>query len=329
MNTPLVSVIVPVYNVENYIEKCVRSLFEQTYNAIEYIFVNDCSSDGSIKVLENTLKKYPDRKAAVTTIHHTTNRGLPTARNSGLASAKGKYILHCDSDDWTDKDWVKALVDHAEDTQADIVFCDIYNVYANKKIIYRQKKGETYVDHLKALFRGDAQGSVCNKLVRRDLYSLNAIRFPDGFPMLEDLRTVVQLYFYATKIEYEPKPLYYYIKSRTTSITGSGSRSEEVSVDGMENVLAIEAFLKSKGIKGICLELSLLKLTTKKNLLINANDVGVLRKWKDTFPEANQYIHASNLPLHYKMITYCILKNRWVLPVCWIYIKKIKHTFFN
>ena len=99
---PKVSVIVPIYEVEKYIERCVRSLFEQTLDDIEYIFVDDCTKDNSITVLERVIKDYPNRKSQITILHHETNKGLPQARKTGLLSARGDYIAHCDSDDWVD-----------------------------------------------------------------------------------------------------------------------------------------------------------------------------------------------------------------------------------
>jgi glycosyltransferase involved in cell wall biosynthesis len=97
-----ISVVVPVYNVAKYIERCVCSLMEQTLNDIEYIFVNDCTPDNSIEILKQTLKRYPHRKYDVKIIHHCHNQGPFETRNSGLVVATGEFISYCDSDDWVD-----------------------------------------------------------------------------------------------------------------------------------------------------------------------------------------------------------------------------------
>ena len=90
-----VSVCIPVYGVEKYIERCARSLFEQTMtDGIEFIFVNDCTKDNSIEILEKVLEEYPHRKEQVKIIHHEKNRGLVAARNTGLEHATGDYIIH-------------------------------------------------------------------------------------------------------------------------------------------------------------------------------------------------------------------------------------------
>ena len=94
-----VSILVPVYGVEKYIERCARSLFEQTYEDLEYIFVDDCSPDNSIEILKNTLENYPKRKEQVKIIHHDKNQGLSGARNTALSHATGDYVIFVDSDD--------------------------------------------------------------------------------------------------------------------------------------------------------------------------------------------------------------------------------------
>ena len=97
MSTPLISIIVPVYNVSRYIERCARSLFEQSLNDIEYIFVDDCSPDNSIEILHQILSDYPSRMAQVKIISHEKNRGVAAARNTGLKLASGEFIAQCDS----------------------------------------------------------------------------------------------------------------------------------------------------------------------------------------------------------------------------------------
>ena len=96
---PLVSVIVPVYNVEKYIGECARSLFAQTLEEVEYIFVNDCTPDGSMEVVRKIMEEFPGRADAVKFVDKPRNQGLPAARKSGLELAEGVYIAHCDSDD--------------------------------------------------------------------------------------------------------------------------------------------------------------------------------------------------------------------------------------
>lgn len=123
-----VSIIIPVFKVRNFIERCVCSLFEQTLTDIEYIFVDDASPDDSLDILKACLERYPDVRQ-VKIIGHEKNRGLTAARNTGLRYATGEYIAHCDSDDYADRSMYQKLYDKASETNADLVFCDFYFKY--------------------------------------------------------------------------------------------------------------------------------------------------------------------------------------------------------
>ena len=139
--TPKVSVIIPVYNVEKYMEKCCRSLFGQTLENMEFIFVDDCTPDNSISVIESVLQEYPQRKSQVKITHHDKNRGLPSARNTGLGLAQGNYIIHCDSDDWVAPFMYEKMYARAVAENADIVWCDILAVYSSHSQLLPQNGG--------------------------------------------------------------------------------------------------------------------------------------------------------------------------------------------
>lgn len=121
---PKVSIIVPVYGVEKYIERCARSLFEQTLDGIEYLFIYDCTLDKSIEILKNVLEEYPQRKNQVKIVSHEKNMGLPIAIQSGLKVASGEYIIHCDSDDWVDVTMYEKMYNKAIEEGSDVVVCD-------------------------------------------------------------------------------------------------------------------------------------------------------------------------------------------------------------
>lgn len=119
-----VSVIIPIYKVEKFIGRCVRSLMEQTFCDVEYIFVNDATPDSSMEVLASVMTCYPDKKDCIKILNHEENKGLPAARNTGLAVAVGNYIFHCDSDDFVEADMLEELYVRAQKIDADIVWCD-------------------------------------------------------------------------------------------------------------------------------------------------------------------------------------------------------------
>lgn len=216
--SPKVSVIVPVYDVEKYIEKCSRSLFEQTLEDMEFIFVDDCSPDNSITILLSVLSEYPHRMNQVHIIRHNLNQGLTSARNSGIAVAKGTFIAHCDSDDWVKPTMYEELYDKAQQTSADVVFCNILMVYnTNTSIFDSVSLGVSTCQTLNNYIKLPWTCTV-NMIVHRDLYELNGIRAPQGVSYCEDYHLTVRLLYFAKRIEKIDKAFYCYNRINETSI---------------------------------------------------------------------------------------------------------------
>lgn len=182
-----ISVIIPVYNVGKFIERCVQSLMEQTMDNVEYIFVDDASPDNSIQILQKVLVDYPGRHDDVRILTHVENKGLPAARNTGLAVATGEYIFHCDSDDFVEKDLLSTLYETACRENADIVWSDYYISYPNNERYLKQPSYDTPEAALKGMLNGRMKYNVWNKLVKRSLYTDNDITFPSGYAMGEDM----------------------------------------------------------------------------------------------------------------------------------------------
>ena len=117
MQSPSVSVIVPIYKTERFIKRCLQSLFEQTLSDIEYIFVNDCTPDKSMEILSEVLNtSYSHKKPQVKIVSHDKNRGASVARNSGLSAATGQYVIFADSDDWVKQDAYAMMYDKRSNT---------------------------------------------------------------------------------------------------------------------------------------------------------------------------------------------------------------------
>lgn len=121
MNTPDISVIIPVYNASAYFERCLHSLFGQTLQNIEFIFINDCTPDNSFAILQQTLLQYPNRQGQVIIINHDENKGVAEARKSGMLAATGTYSTHCDPDDWMETTALEKLYSKAVELNADVV----------------------------------------------------------------------------------------------------------------------------------------------------------------------------------------------------------------
>ena len=278
-----VSVIIPIYKVEAFIERCATTLMEQTLHEVEYIFVDDATPDRSIQILEEVVARYPEREEQVRIVHHEVNKGLPAARNTGLALATGEYIFHCDSDDHVELTMLEELYHAAKTQDADIVWCDWYLTFAENERYMKQPCFSTPMEALKAMLSGGMKFNVWNKLVRRSLYTDNQIEFPAGYGMGEDM-TMMMLFAHAQKIAYVPKAYYHYIKTNTNAF--SQTYSDKHLVELKHNVQRIINYML--GIYGNDLEkeLSFLKLDVKFPFLIANN----FKRWEEWYPEANRYI---------------------------------------
>ena len=195
-----ISIIIAVYNCEKYIEACARSLFEQTLDDIEYVFVNDATPDNSIPVLEKVIEDYPTRKPFIKIISLEKNGGVSNARRIGIANATGEYIIHTDSDDWIDKDMYERLYLKAKETDADIVGCNFRHEFSDKQYDFHQQYADTMEENISRLINGRIFPSLCTSLTRRSLIEDNGITFPVGLNMGEDLFFNLQLYLHAKKI---------------------------------------------------------------------------------------------------------------------------------
>lgn len=217
---PVVTIIIPFFNVEGYIHQCAVSLFEQTYKNIQYIFVNDGSRDRSLDILEDVLRSFPD-KYAQTTIIQQENRGLPAARMAGLKEAKGEYIIHTDSDDWVEPEYIRLLVEMALDENADMVYCDYYKEYDRKPSKIDREK-DFYPNNgaaaTKAIHNSIIRAYMWNKLIKRDLYNLKRLIIPI-YGYHEDIVFQTQILYNANKCCHLKEPLYHYRRKRKGALT--------------------------------------------------------------------------------------------------------------
>lgn len=242
MQQPLVSVIVPVYGVEKYIERCARSIFEQTYENIEIIFVNDCTPDKSMEVLAKVMQDYLNIQSKVRVINHEVNRGVAITRRDGMITAKGKYVIQWDSDDYVDVQFLEKMVALAEKEDADITICDMNNVYKDKTVRTYVNPSLDNIECMKQILVGKVHGGLWNKLIRRSLYVDNNIYPVEGLNMREDLSVMYRLMFFANKLAYLPEALYNYILEREGSYTST--RNEKYHKNSLDIIKCIDFFAK-------------------------------------------------------------------------------------
>lgn len=205
-----ISILTPIYGVEKYIEQCARSLFEQSYASIEYIFVDDCTPDKSIGILQSLLKEYPERAQQVRIIHHDRNRGVGAARQTALMAATGDYLLFADSDDMLPEDAVEKLTTKAESTHVDLVDGG-YREWCDEKAGRLQKPFDVSDEQLLKLLV--CQNIITNRLwgriYKRSLIMEHRIFFEEGINYAEDLFWNAQFMFYGKKVNIDDAVYYY------------------------------------------------------------------------------------------------------------------------
>ncbi len=203
---PKVSVIVPIYNAERYLHRCIDSLLAQTLTDYELLLVNDGSTDSSSHICNQYASK--DNRIRV---FHKENGGVSTARQHGIEHAVGEYSIHVDPDDWVKPHMLEEMYAKAIADDADMVICDIMIAYPNG-VKYRQQNPQKVKPHhvLERLLKGYILGSLCNKLIRVSCYRTYGIKFIKGLNHCEDYMVCVKLFLHNIKITYLNKAYYYY-----------------------------------------------------------------------------------------------------------------------
>lgn len=199
-----VSVIVPVYNVEKYIDRCIKSLINQSFKDYEIVIVNDGSRDNSQKIIDKYVKKYPEKIVS----YIKENGGVSSARNYGINNARGKYLTFVDSDDYVSKDYLKLLYDKITENDNDMVFSDVYKKKNDVTEVMMGLRSENIDIHKNALISLPA---TWNKMYKKSLFTNNNIIYPEEIRLGEDLATITKLILHAKNIGYVNTPIYYYI----------------------------------------------------------------------------------------------------------------------
>lgn len=276
---PKVSVIIPVYGVEKYIERCARSLFEQTLDDIEYLFIDDCSPDRSIEILKNVLEEYPNRKDQVIVHRMEKNSGQAAVRKWGMLNATGDYVIHCDSDDWVDSKLYQIMYSDALENNSDLVVCD-YQIHNGECCIKcfegcRTKDVNRFQENL--LSEKNAW-ALWNKLIKRNL-----IEYIEYFPeknMGEDLVLCMQMICFSQCLSYVENVYYYYfineesivhIKDTETIISKYYQNHDNLN-------LLIKFYRNQNLFDKLKKHIDWLKYTVKRNLYIKDSKIAKFRK---------------------------------------------------
>ena len=215
-----VSIIVPIYKVEDYIRECIDSILAQTYPDFELILVDDGSPDSCGRICDDYAKR--DNRIKVV---HKVNGGLTSARNAGLEVAKGEWIMHVDGDDWIEPDMIESLIEAAQITGADMVFGDFmkYGPSAgyNKLPTWSSDKKKSMTNYIAYVMT-----TIWGSIAKRSLYADHSLKSPEDISYCEDFHLIVRLCHFAKKVVNVHRPFYHY-RYRPTSIMSNLNKKTE------------------------------------------------------------------------------------------------------
>lgn len=320
---PKISILIPAYNVENYIEKCLLSLFDnKLINECEIIIINDCSTDNTLYVIEKL--KNENNNLSISIINHTVNKGIGSTRKELLETATGKYIIYCDSDDWVEPDYLEKLYNKAEACNAEITGCNI-NIFNGTKILKRNIPfAENGYRCILLWGKGNLPSWLYLKLINREFIISNNISFVEDINFCEDALFMVKLYSKVSKLAFIDEYLYNYRKNNN-SITGS-----VYSIEKCENLIKCQNLIEEFLIQTYpndkkILESSYFSKILKKRWILFKGNKECQAKYLNLWPETNHLIKKSNnkLPVKIVLRNKCSLASKILL---WFYnfYKKIK-----
>ena len=219
------SVLVPVYNVANYVRKCAESIFSQSLKNMQIIFIDDCSTDNSIDIIKEVLDEYPSRKKDTIFCSMSQNSGQSSVRRLGYLIAEGEYVISCDSDDWVDSDYYELMYKKALQENADVVVGGFQEHFKRKNKIQSYTVLGTGKDILSQWGKEPIHMSLCNKLIKREILSRQNILPYKLINMWEDNGLMHRVLYYSENVVSVSNCGYHYNRINASSITNSYTRS--------------------------------------------------------------------------------------------------------
>lgn len=290
--TPDVSVIIPVYNVAPYIRECAESLLNQTLQNIEYIFIDDASTDDSLKILKDVISEYPLRQPQIKLIQHRENKGVSFTRQEGVDNATGNWIIHCDSDDFVDKNAYRTLLETAKAKDSDMVICSFssFDRSNGSKLIFQGQGSKKSIDVIKGICGNSNEplhGSLCNKLIKREL--CNDIVFPLDVSYCEDVVYLIQILLRhpEARIDILPQSFYNYRKRKGSLISSHNEKHQKeliLLINFLENIKQLDSHEFNSAIDVKILSIIFRLLNTTDNIKLYSNRYG---RYKQFIPLNN------------------------------------------
>jgi glycosyltransferase involved in cell wall biosynthesis len=267
-------------------------LFRQTFESIEFIFVNDASQDNSIELLEGVIATYPQRREQIRIIQHAANRGIGATRNTLLHEASGEYLMWVDSDDFLVPNAVELLYEKAEAKEADIITTDCYYTYRGEQHIEEIKSPcpNDPKEYIEALAFRKVRAALWGTLSKHSLWINHQIQTVEGMNYGEDYYTTVRLFYFANRLSVVHQPVYYYNQVNCGSYSsGRKNESHYLSIIALLNHLNA-FFVQQRKEKEYAHFLACAKLTEIGALLLHSSNL-LRQKYSNIISagELNQY----------------------------------------
>lgn len=319
---PLVSVIVPVYNVERYLGECLESILGQTFRDFEVILVDDGSTDKSGSICD----EYAEKDARIK-VFHQKNQGVSTARNFALSKVCGEYIIFCDSDDRIDPQMLQKMYSTALGTDADVVMCDFYMVLSTGNKYFRCStwRNDDKVASMQKYLRFP-WNVVWNILIKRELCERNNLRFASSYAYCEDFNFVVKVLDRAVTVENVHEPLYYYNQLNAGSVmrhlNEKTMRSEQVMYLDI-----IDWFNKENALNHYIKEMSWRILKSKQELVLKT---ATYNEYLALFPLSHNYIWSCPwLNFKLKLMMWCLVHHLRYVSILMLKLRNVKQQYVS
>lgn len=287
----VISVIVPIYNAENYLEECLVSICNQSYEQLQIILINDGSTDSSLAI----AKRFADNDPRIILIDQS-NAGVAAARQAGLHRVTGEYIIHCDADDLVPHDAYENLMASVRSSNAEIAVGNYIVRFPGKDVSVIYDHVDT-LELLRLILSGVSHGSLWNKLIRSDLY--HGLCFEKGMDFMEDKLVLVQILAKENvELSFVSSPVYIYRQVPNSYTNTMSERSVLISTEVEKKICDLMSDRFD--------EVFLAHVKNKRRIssLLNSNV-----RQKNNFPEANQFLLSDQeIPFHHKIVLWCEIK---------------------
>lgn len=304
-STPEISIIVPIYNAEKYLTRCLNSILNQTFKCFELLLINDGSSDDSLNICKRFALK--DKRIIV---YDKQNEGVSATRQFGIEKAKGTYSIFIDADDWIDSNMLSDMHQLMIQHQYDILIC---NYFMNNDLVKEKQGIKAPKEIIHNMLNSKIKGVMWNKLVKHSLYTQYKIKFPAKINFCEDVFVCMQLFLFASHIGYTEKAYYHYMEN-PTSITRKLNKN--ILLQRIEFVHLASTFLSKNDMDKNWLLWHKLDL----KWIGFASGLFTLKEYRNIFPELFQEYNILTYPKSLKNIMILYLAS---YATFWFLLKRV------